>query len=201
MRHGTCFRRRLATRHAGAAPHSAVAELEVVRRRYALPMNLSAGAILFSIFLRAALAFGAEPVREYQAQDGWRMLQTALPHALKSNREAVHDCFMAAYLRASSPFLGGEDCEAIHSGLSEILYRLGDRAYSQALAVERPEVIAAVKFWIRRSPGFYRQRGFKSFDIAGYPKTMKLLDSVSDADFPLREESPRRAPLLKQLSP
>jgi len=32
VRHGTCFRRRLSTHHAGAAPHSAVAELEVVRR-------------------------------------------------------------------------------------------------------------------------------------------------------------------------
>ena len=30
VRHGTCFRRRLSTRHAGAAPHSAVAELGVV---------------------------------------------------------------------------------------------------------------------------------------------------------------------------
>lgn len=32
VRHGTCFRRRLATHHAGAAPHSAVAELGVVGR-------------------------------------------------------------------------------------------------------------------------------------------------------------------------
>ena len=32
MRHGTCFRRRLSAHHAGAAPHSAVAELGVVRR-------------------------------------------------------------------------------------------------------------------------------------------------------------------------
>ena len=31
MRHGTCFRRHLAARHARAAPHSAVAELGVVR--------------------------------------------------------------------------------------------------------------------------------------------------------------------------
>ena len=37
MRHGTCFRRRLSAHHAGAAPHSAVAELGVVRRRYARP--------------------------------------------------------------------------------------------------------------------------------------------------------------------
>jgi hypothetical protein len=29
VRHGTCFRRRLSARHAGAAPHSAVAELGV----------------------------------------------------------------------------------------------------------------------------------------------------------------------------
>ena len=35
MRHGTCFHRRLSTLHAGAAPHSAVAEFGVVRRRYA----------------------------------------------------------------------------------------------------------------------------------------------------------------------
>jgi len=36
VRHGTCFRRRLSARHAGAAPHSAVAELGVVRRFCAL---------------------------------------------------------------------------------------------------------------------------------------------------------------------
>lgn len=170
-------------------------------RRYAHPMNPTARAIFYSTLLSAAVAFGAEPAQKYQGQDGWRILQTALSHALESNREAIHDCFMAAYLRASSPFLGGEDCEAIHSGLSEILYRLGDRAYLQALTVERPEVIAAVKFWIRRSTGFYGQKGFKSFDIARYPKTVKLLDSTPDADFPLRQESPRREPLLRQLSP
>ena len=39
MRHGTCFRRRLSAHHAGAAPHSAVAELGVVRRCYALTEN------------------------------------------------------------------------------------------------------------------------------------------------------------------
>jgi hypothetical protein len=32
VRHGTCFRRHLSAHHAGAAPHSAVAELGVVRR-------------------------------------------------------------------------------------------------------------------------------------------------------------------------
>ena len=129
------------------------------------------------------------------------MLQSALPFALKSNREAIRDCFMASYLRVSSPFLGGEDTEAIHHGLSELLFRVGDRAFSQALAVERPEIIAAVKFWIRRSPGFVHQGGFKSISMDDYPKTKKMLDSVPDSDFPLNESSPRRAPLLKQLSP
>src|SRR6185369_5212130 len=114
---------------------------------------------LLAMILLVGPAIGSEPARQYQAQDGWRMLQTALPFALKSNREAIHDCFMAAYLRSSSPFLGGEDCEAIRSGLSQLLFRGGDHAFSQALAVERPEVIAAAKFWIRRSPGFYRQTG------------------------------------------
>jgi hypothetical protein len=159
-------------------------------------MNLSFERVTYVVALLLAGEGGlvAEPTRTYQAQDGWRMLQTALPFALKSNREAIHDCFLASYLRASSPFLGGEDCEAIHSGLSEILFRSGDRAFSQALGVERPEVIAAVKLWIRQSPGFYRQGGFKSFGIDDYPKTKKILDSVADTDFPLKENSPRYEP-------
>ena len=52
MRHGTCFRRRLSARHAGAAPHSAVAELGVVRRLHTLFMNGSQ----LSLPLRAHLA-------------------------------------------------------------------------------------------------------------------------------------------------
>jgi len=39
VRHGTCFHRRLSTHHAGAAPHSAVAELGVVRRFCTRPVN------------------------------------------------------------------------------------------------------------------------------------------------------------------
>ena len=142
----------------------------------------------------------AAPVQDYQAQDGWRMLLKALPFALKGKPEAIHDCFLASYLRASSPFLDGEDCEAIYSGLSEILYRTGDRTFARALAVERKEVIAAVKLWIRRSPGFFYQGGLKTFSLEDYPKSKALLDSVPKTDFPMNEKSPRRAPLLKQLS-
>jgi hypothetical protein len=144
----------------------------------------------------------AEQAKPYEEKDGWRMLQSALPFAIKGDHKAIHDCFMASYLRASSPFLGGEDCEAISSGLSEILFRMGDQKFSHALSVERPEVIGAVKFWIRTSPGFYSSggEGFKNLRIDDYPRTKKLLDSVPDTDFPVKENSPRRAPLLKQLS-
>ena len=163
------------------------------------PLRITALSV--ALLLAPVRGYAAESDRQYQAQDGWRMLQSALPAARKSNREAIRDCFMASYLRASSPFLGGEDCEAIHNGLSELLFLGGDRAFSQALTVERPEVIAAVRLWIRHSPGFYQRGGFKSFDIDTYPKTKKLLDSVPNVDFPINESSPRRAPLLEHLSP
>jgi len=150
----------------------------------------------------------AEPSPRYQAQDGWRMLQGALSFALKGNREAIHDCFMASYLRASSPFFGGEDCEAIHEGLSEILFGVGDRNFSQALRVERPEIIAAVEFWIGQSLGFQdigkgdgrSGKGWIPLRMEDYPRTKKLLDSAPKTDFPEREGSARRGPLLKELS-
>ena len=156
--------------------------------------------VIFALLLPLSRV-SAEPTKQYEEKDGSQMLHTALPFALKKNHKAIHDCFMASYLRASSPFLGGEDCEAIYSGLSEILFRIGDRSYSEALSVERPEIIAAVKFWIRKSTGFYSVgAAFKHLRINDYPRTKKLLDSVPDTDFPLKEDSPRRAALLKQLS-
>ncbi len=142
----------------------------------------------------------AEPDPAYKALDGWRMLGTALPYALKGEREAIHDCFLASYLRASSPFLGGEDLIGIRLGLSALLLTRGDGAFSQALGVERPEVVAAVKFWIRRSAGLYRGMEFKRLNFGDYPRTRKVLDAVPDDDFLLNEDSPRRPALLKQLS-
>ena len=56
MRHGTCFRRRLATRHAGAAPHSAVAEVGVVRRCHPSPVRT-----LLFIFVCITLAACSTP--------------------------------------------------------------------------------------------------------------------------------------------
>ena len=71
MRHGTCFRRHLAARHAGAAPHSAVAELGVVRRCSRFPKPIIQTLILMRSYLPsllavavfAASAFGGEAVR------------------------------------------------------------------------------------------------------------------------------------------
>ena len=60
MRHGTCFRRRLSARHAGAAPHSAFAELGVVRRFLASPVNQNQQAPAFpaEFGIMAGLALG-----------------------------------------------------------------------------------------------------------------------------------------------
>ena len=59
MRHGTCFRRRLSARRAGAAPHSAVAELGVVRRRYPHSMNGRLIPLLFVALLALPAASNA----------------------------------------------------------------------------------------------------------------------------------------------
>lgn len=160
----------------------------------ALVKGMACGLVL--LCTSASLEAGS-PSR-YESQDGYRMFQSALPFALKAHPEAIHDCFMASYLRASSPFLGGEDLESIASGMAQLLFTLGDRAFSEALAVERPEVIAAVK-WARWAPGFYQGTKFKRLDITKYPKTLKLLETTADVDFPIDERSPRRERLLKQL--
>jgi hypothetical protein len=57
VRHGTCFRRRLSARHAGAAPHSAVAELGVVRRCSRYHMNHTFTDLLSVTTLTAILVF------------------------------------------------------------------------------------------------------------------------------------------------
>ena len=65
MRHGTCFRRRLSARHAGAAPHSAVAELGVVRRQKRIPVKY-----LFSRHsLASCIIFCAWPARSDAQQN------------------------------------------------------------------------------------------------------------------------------------
>ena len=104
MRHGTCFHRRLSARHAGAAPHSAVAELGVVRRRYPSPMNeslpkspavqkhklrryiISFVFVFFAVFYIAnsspsiMLATGANSTNIYGWPSAWLRLHTYATH-------------------------------------------------------------------------------------------------------------------------
>ena len=64
VRHGTCFRRRLSAHHAGAAPHSAVAELGVVRRRSpVLTMKALLHSLTYLLLFALAplIAVSAEP--------------------------------------------------------------------------------------------------------------------------------------------
>ena len=185
--------------HQGGRGDGLEPRIDTDETRMPPPMNWKSAHVL-ALLLTTVGCHSAERIGGYRAQDGSRVFQEALSFALKGNAQAVHDCFLASYLRASSPFRGGEDCEAISSGLSELVYHSGDRVFSKAIAVERPEVVAAVRFWIGPSPGFYRQRDFKSFSIVSYPRTKKILDSAPTIDFPLTKNSSRRSALLKQLS-
>ena len=69
MRHGTCFRRRLSAHHAGAAPHSAVAELGVVRRFCALPVKPARTILLLLVgtVIGIAATIGFQHFRRAQA--------------------------------------------------------------------------------------------------------------------------------------
>ena len=113
MRHGTCFRRRLSTRHAGAAPHSAVAELGVVRRRYPFViMNL----ISFTLALMSVLAFAGPPdavnarFAEERAIAAWsKGKQTG--HCLLHNRDMVRKRVPLAY--GNDDIAGGDTIPAM----------------------------------------------------------------------------------------
>ena len=64
MRHGTCFRRRLSAHHAGAAPHSAVAELGVVRRFLVSPVNEAEQARIKEAWLTLPASLRSDPASE-----------------------------------------------------------------------------------------------------------------------------------------
>ena len=73
MRHGTCFRRRLSAHHAGAAPHSAVAELGVVRRFLARSVKRRS---LVTILLLSAVFGGGLTWRATRSSPRWQIRHT-----------------------------------------------------------------------------------------------------------------------------
>ena len=120
--------------------------------------------------------------------DPWRACNKALPEASKGNPIALHTCFLAAYVRMSDPYLGGEDLESIFGCMESLLSTLGDTSFAEALAFERGEVQSAVG-------GFLQAK-----QLRDTPKTQQLIEKSPKIDFPLsqsgRDES--KSPLLQR---
>jgi len=81
--------------------------------------------------------------------DPYRACTNALDAAINGDPVAQHTCFVAAYVRVNDPLGGGEDIEGISISLSRLLQGVGDRAFAEALKLERPEIIAAVRFFLK----------------------------------------------------
>lgn len=121
--------------------------------------------------------------------DPWRACNKEHDDAVQGNPEAIHTCFLAAYVRQSDPFLGGEDLEDMFRVMGDILQSLGDDRFYKALSMERPEVRSAVGDFL--SAGDLKKK---------YPKTFRLLKAAPDIDFPLSKSSrdEAKSPLLQK---
>ena len=171
-------------RQAGSAPASTVADLAVLQQA---TMRISLLiAVAFSSLLSACKTIPASNSRTVAATysdpfDPWRACNKELPEAIKGNPMAIHTCFLAAYVRKSNPYLGGEDLESVWHCIETILEELGDDRFSHALAYERPEVRAAVGDFLDKK------------HTEGTPKTRRLIDKAPKIEFPLdlsyRDES------------
>lgn len=104
--------------------------------------------------------------------DPYRACTHALDAAIKGDPVAQHTCFVAAYVRVNDPLGGGEDMEGISISLSRLLQGVGDRAFAEALKLERPEIIAAV-------------RSFLQGNLSKAPLTEVLVRKVPKIKFPV----------------
>ena len=88
--------------------------------------------------------------------------------------DALRTCFLAAYVRLSQPFLGGEDFDIMLHVYDSVLAAVGDDAFSRALAKQRPEIQSAVGWFMAKFPRMKR-----------CPKTAKLFRDAPKIDWPL----------------
>jgi len=100
----------------------------------------------------------------------------------------MHTCFLAEYVRLNDPHLGGADLEEMTFSTERMLASLGDKRFSAALRLERPEIIAAVSYFIQ------------SERLTGCPVTGHLLDSAPKVQWQLNQATgdTDRCPLLKK---
>ena len=106
--------------------------------------------------------------------DPWHACTSAEPLAKRGAPDALRTCFLAAYVRLSQPFLGGEGLEDIYRVFEEVLSAVGDKKFARALGRQRPEIRSAVANFLN---DFSR--------IREYPKTLKLLREAPHIDWPL----------------
>jgi hypothetical protein len=121
-----------------------------------------------------ACASANEPAPIDKIFDPWRACIAAVDLAKRGAPDALRTCLLAAYVRVSQPFLGGEDLEHMAEILGQILDSIGDDAFARALAKQRPEVRSAVRWFI----GENRK-------LKNSPKTAKLLRDAPKIDWPL----------------
>src|SRR5438034_9740864 len=94
----------------------------------------------------------AAAARRYTYQDPldpWPAFMKGAKDAATGNPYAMHTCFIAEYVRLNDPHLGGADLEEMTSSTEHMVSGLGDKRFSAALQLERPEIIAAVGYFIR----------------------------------------------------
>ena len=168
---GRDFHRRLSTHHAGAAPHSAVAELGVVRRLPHVTVNRAFQILLVcgSLLIFASCATQSEftclydhyfPKRTEYVQgiyrrgyDRWMFGNP--PPKLDSTRynylyQAFHGdaASFHSFLHHPDRDVAGEPGESWHYDCLLLLIRLGDSRFSELLARETTEARMAVGYAI-----------------------------------------------------
>ena len=104
--------------------------------------------------------------------DPYRACTHAVEAAIKGDPVAQHTCFVAAYVRVNDPMGGGEDMEGITASISNLLKGVGDRPFAEALKLERPEIIAAVRFFLQGN-------------LSKAPLTDALVRKVPKINFPV----------------
>jgi hypothetical protein len=133
-------------------------------------------ALLFSIscvFAQESAVVDAPYIKVF---DPWHACMAAEALAKRGAPDALRTCFLAAYVRANQPFLGGEGDETMSHVFERVLATLGDDRFSRALAKQRPEIRSAVACFLSapRSPA---------------QKTIKLLRDAPKIDWPMVKAS------------
>ena len=148
----------------------------------------------FSFYLGVALAAAllcVEAKAQEPSLDPYRACNHQCDAAVKGNALAQHTCFLAAYVRVNDPMGGGEDMEGISSCFGRLLSKLGDKAFAEALKLERPEIIAAASSFLDKEK------------LATATATKQLIQRVPKIVFPIDHtmKDDKSNPLLHRLYP